>query len=231
MWPLLLFLLCLPPPGSGTPLRAPHSLALSENASNPGPQSPGASRMAPPVTPTLPPATSSDAPALSLNLGLNFKIKVRSQGKGRPGEGSGAATPRPGPSPTRAAASGHSKTPAGGFWPEAPGGSGAAEDPPSLGPGMWPWESILGSGPTARGPLALWPKLVEKGLDAEDDDDEDGRDKELEFKIDIDLTAGLGKEGGPNGSSNGGTGRRYPLLPGLSVGISEIASKLGAPGK
>ncbi|CAI5786758.1 Hypothetical predicted protein [Podarcis lilfordi] len=89
-------------------------------------------------------------------------------------------------------------------------------------------QSLLGRGPGGlRHPLTLWPRLTEKALAAPVGEDS----KELEFKIDIDLTAGLGKEGGlaPN-SSSGGAARRYPLLPGLRVGISEIASKLGGPG-
>ncbi|XP_033018879.1 proline-rich transmembrane protein 4 [Lacerta agilis] len=232
MWGFLL-LLCLPPLGSGTPPGPRQQpAALSDNNSSHGLQAPATSPTPPPVTPTLLP-THSEAPGLSLNLGLNFKIKVR--GKGRAGEGPAGTKP-----PAQPAAPTHSQVPgAGHFWAEALGGSGwqasipAEELPP--GPGGWAWggppahadPDLPGPGPTLQHPLTLWPRLTEKALAAPVGEDS----KELEFKIDIDLTAGLGKEGGlaPNNSSIG-TARRYPLLPGLRVGISEIASKLGGPG-
>ncbi|XP_062839530.1 proline-rich transmembrane protein 4 isoform X1 [Anolis carolinensis] len=225
--PLVLLLLCLPPLGSGAPLQAP-----------PGPQNGSAPSAAPAETPSPPPATSSEAPSLSLNLGLNFKFKVRSQGKARAGEGSGSSgTPsaKPRTAPTRTP--GQAKTPGGRAWPEAgsgwPGPRVVSDDPPpSSGPVLWPW-----GGPTLRPPLPLWPKLTERGLtiplNGEGAADKEDEGKELEFKIDIDLTAGLGKDGAGNGSSgNGGNngGRRFPIFPGFSLGISEIASKLGAPG-
>nr|XP_060632259.1 proline-rich transmembrane protein 4 [Anolis sagrei ordinatus] len=229
-WPLLL-LLCLPPLDSRTHLQDP-----------PGPQNGSAPSAAPAETPSPPPATSSEAPSLSLNLGLNFKFKVRSQGKARAGEGSGSGssgTPsaKPRLAPTRTP--GQAKT----LWPEAVAGSGwpgpgaVSEDPPpppppSSGSVLWPWGS-----PTLRPPLPLWPKLTERGLtiplSGEGAADKEDEGKELEFKIDIDLTAGLGKDGTSNGSSSNGSnngGRRFPIFPGFSLGISEIASKLGAPG-
>ncbi|XP_062990536.1 proline-rich transmembrane protein 4 [Elgaria multicarinata webbii] len=231
MW-MFLLLLWQPPLGSGMPLHTLQALAPTENKSSHGPPAPSTSP-APPVTPTLLP-THSEPPALSLNLGLNFKIKVRSPGKGRPGEGPGGASAKPGLPPTWPAAPTRSQAAGSRFWTEALGGSGwlgpgPAEELPS-GPSRWAWDGAparAAPGPTLQHPLPLWPRLAEKGLPLPAGEDS----KELEFKIDIDLTAGLGKEGSlaPN-SSGSGTGWRYPLLPGLSVGISEIASKLGAPG-
>ncbi|TFK00891.1 ATP synthase subunit s-like protein [Platysternon megacephalum] len=62
-----------------------------------------------------------------------------------------------------------------------------------------------------------------------------GRSQGLEFQINIDLTAGLDQEvGAPpthvlpaRGGKGPGTRWKYPLLPSLKAGISEIASKLG----
>ncbi|XP_008172372.2 proline-rich transmembrane protein 4 isoform X2 [Chrysemys picta bellii] len=62
-----------------------------------------------------------------------------------------------------------------------------------------------------------------------------GRSQGLEFQINIDLTAGLDQEvGAPpthvlpaKGGKGPGTRWKYPLLPSLKAGISEIASKLG----
>ncbi|KAH1187611.1 hypothetical protein KIL84_020360 [Mauremys mutica] len=62
-----------------------------------------------------------------------------------------------------------------------------------------------------------------------------GRSQGLEFHINIDLTAGLDQEvGAPpthilpaSGGKGPGTRWKFPLLPSLKAGISEIASKLG----
>uniref|UniRef100_A0ABM5GLC7 Proline-rich transmembrane protein 4 n=1 Tax=Pogona vitticeps TaxID=103695 RepID=A0ABM5GLC7_9SAUR len=238
MWTAVL-LLCLPRLGLGMPLHALQSLSPARNESAHGPQPPSPSG-ALPVTPTVL-ATSSEAPALSLNLGLNFKIKVRSQGKSRPGEGTAGATS------TRPAVPTQSQAPGGGarFWAEALGGSGwpgpgpaAADELPSE-PGGWAWDGSSARStrldpwapaPTPQHPFSLWPRRAEKGpVVPAVPSQEEGESKELEFKIDIDLTAGLGKEGAlaPNGSSSSSPGRQYPLLPGLRVGIKEITSKLG----
>lgn len=177
----------------------------------------------PPLTASPP---HSEAPALSLNLGLNFKIKLRSQGQGRLADaGPREASVRPRLPPT------HSQALGNRFWPEALGGSGwmstgPADELPSS-PGRWGWDrSRAHAIPTPQHPGTLWPKLTEKGLVVPTSE----HDKEIEFKIDIDLTAGLGQDGGlaPNSSV---ASRRYTLFPGLRVGISEIASRLGAPGK
>ncbi|XP_053114042.1 proline-rich transmembrane protein 4 isoform X1 [Hemicordylus capensis] len=241
MWRLLA-LLCLPPLGSGTAPNTlqPGALTEEQDDSQRWLQTPGSSR-APLGTPTGLP-DPPDPPALSLNLGLNFKIKVRSQGKGWPGEGPGGASAKPGLPPTQPAAPTHSQAPVGRFWAEAPGGSGwlgggpADELPP--GPGGWAWDASPGQAdpdlqapaPTPQQPLTLWPRLAEKGLAGPPGEES----KELEFKIDIDLMAGLGKEGRLAANSSGGgggtNGRQYQLLPGLRLGISEIASRLGAPG-
>ncbi|KAJ7329402.1 hypothetical protein JRQ81_015576 [Phrynocephalus forsythii] len=239
MWLLALLLGLLPPLGSGTPLSPRRSLTpAGGNASSTGPQPARPSEALPAAnTPTVPAPSSEEAPApLSLNLGLNFKIKVHSQGKSRPGEGT-AGTPSARPAaPTRSPAPGAPR-----LWAESLGGSGwpgpspAEEELPSE-PGGWAWGGPFeargpqpdpwAAAPTPQRPFSLWPRLVGQGPPAPP---EEGESKELEFKIDIDLTAGLGKEGAaaPNGSS---LGRQYPLLPGLTVGIKEIASKLGAPG-
>ncbi|XP_077196709.1 proline-rich transmembrane protein 4 [Paroedura picta] len=227
MW-VFFVLVGLPSLSSRTPLAALRLPAPSDNGSSPEPQSLSSPSPALPVTPmTLSPR--SEAPALSLNLGLNFKIKVRSQGKGPVGEGPRGATADPGLPPA------HSQAPGSRLWAEALGGSGwlgpgLAEELPS-GPGGWTWEGspgpaephLLASSPTAQPPLTLWPRLIRKGLAVPAVAGEDSR--ELEFKIDIDLTAGMGKEVGlaPNGS---GPGRPLPLLPGLRVGIAELAGKL-----
>lgn len=233
MW-VFLILVGLPSLGAGTPLTALRLPAPPKNGSGSEPQ--GASTSpAPPETPTTL-SPRSEAPALSLNLGLNFKIKVRSQGKAPAGEGPRGATADPGLPPT------HSQAPGSHLWAEALGGSGwwgpgPAEELPS-GPGGWGWEGSPGgpaephlpaSSPTPQPPLTRWPRLSRKGLVAPTAGDDS---RELEFKIDIDLTAGLGKEAGlaPNGS--GPPGRHLPLLPGLRVGIAEIASRLReAPGE
>ncbi|KAL8222610.1 UNVERIFIED_CONTAM: hypothetical protein K2H54_077616, partial [Gekko kuhli] len=238
MWAFLLLLVGLPSLGSGVPLPAVlHPPAPSGDGSSPESQSAASTSRGPLVTPTTL-SPRSEAPALSLNLGLNFKIKVRSQGKGPAvGEGPrGAATADPGLPPAR------SQPPSSRFWAEALGGSGwlgpgPAEELPSGPGGGWAWEGSPGpaeprlpaSSPTSTPqlPFTLWPRLSRKGL-AAPAAGEDSR--ELEFKIDIDLTAGVGKEAGlaPNGS---GPGRHLPLLPGLRVGIAEIASRLReAPG-
>ncbi|XP_067391794.1 proline-rich transmembrane protein 4 [Emydura macquarii macquarii] len=83
-----------------------------------------------------------------------------------------------------------------------------------------------GAPPEAMSPAARQPSLAGSPR---------GRSKELEFKINIDLTAGLDQEmGAPptgvlpaRGGKDLGTRRKYPLIPGLKAGISELASKLG----
>ncbi|XP_061496237.1 proline-rich transmembrane protein 4 [Rhineura floridana] len=232
MWGFLL-LLCLPSLGSRTPLSTNQSLALTEDKAGHGLQGPSTSSPALPVTPTLL-STLSGAPALSLNLGPNFQIKGWNQGEGAPG----GASAKSGLPPTQPAAPTHSQAPDSHFWAEALGGSGGlASDPagdlPSK-PGGWVGNGssaptdpdLLGPAPAPQRPLTLWPRPREKGLAVPTAEDS----KELEFKPDTDLAAGLGKKGGlaPNGSSS--TGQRYPLLPGLSAGIPEIASESDAPG-
>lgn len=209
MWALLA-LACLSPPGS---------------AETPRPLSPDVGTMAPgallraPGTASALPARSED-PVLSLNLGLNFKIKVRSQGSYRPAVPS-AEPPPPDPAPP-------------GLWTELPPGSGwlGADDPED---GAGGWDSSEALEPTAQ----LWAaaRAVPRGAGlATPAGAGRERSKELEFKIDIDLTAGLDQERGAPPTSllrqqAPGTRWRYPLLPSLRAGISEIASQLGASGE
>ncbi|XP_074818904.1 proline-rich transmembrane protein 4 [Natator depressus] len=85
---------------------------------------------------------------------------------------------------------------------------------------------VLGSQPDVMLPAASQPTPASS---------RQGRSKGLEFKINIDLTAGLDQEvGAPpthvlsaRGGKGQGTRWKYPLLPSLKAGISEIASKLG----
>ncbi|CAM5086503.1 unnamed protein product [Eretmochelys imbricata] len=85
---------------------------------------------------------------------------------------------------------------------------------------------VLGSQPDVMLPAASQPTPASSRR---------GRSKGLEFKINIDLTAGLDQEvGAPpthvlpaRGGKGQGTRWKYPLLPSLKAGISEIASKLG----
>lgn len=225
---MLLVLLCLPPRSAAVPLNMFQALGLTRNESGPPGHRTSSTSLAPPTA--LP--THSEAPALSLNLGLNFKIKLRSQGKGRQGEGPGDASVRPRLPPTRPVAPTRSQALGNRFWPEALGGSGwlgsgPADELPS-GPGGWVWDrSPAHADPTPPHSRTLWPRLTERGLVVPTKEDS----KELEFKIDIDLTAGLGKEGDLTSNNSSSSSRRYPLLPGLRLGISEIVSKLGAPGE